>query len=143
MTASNSATSLFNHYITKYKDYSMIFKLPKLFKKQTLQNILENDLRTTRSQLILASKQLIEARAIVELGKALTTDVAKNIQSVCKDAIPLVYADIASEKQYDELYREAQLKLLTDTVDFEVKEANFHMLCARYIRLSGAVKYGS
>lgn len=141
--ASNSATSLFNHYITKYKDYSMIFKLPKLFKKQTLQNILANDLQTTRTQLILASKQLIEARAIVELSKALTSDVAKNIESMCKDALALVYNDIASEKLYHELCREAQLKLLTDIVDFEVKEANFHMLCTRYIRLSKAVKNGS
>lgn len=121
----------------------MIFKLPKLFKKQTLQNILENDLQTTRNQLILASKQLIEARAMVELGKALTSDVAKNIEAVCKDALPLVYNDIASEKQYHELRQEAQLKLLTDIVDFEVREANFHMLCARYIRLSEAVKNGS
>ena len=121
----------------------MIFKLPKLFKKQTLQNILENDLHTTRTQLILASKQLIEARAIVELGKALTSDVAKNIESTCKDTLPLVYNDIASEKLYHELCREAQLKLLTDIVDFEVKEANFHMLCTRYIRLSKAVKNGS
>lgn len=121
----------------------MIFKLPKLFKKQTLQNILENDLQTTRSQLILASKQLIEARAMVELGKALTTDVAKNIEAVCKDALPQVYCDIISEKQYHELGQEAQLKLLTDIVDFEVKEANFRMLCARYIRLSKAVKNGS
>lgn len=121
----------------------MIFKLPKLFKKQTLQNILENDLQTTRSQLILASKQLIEARAMVELGKALTSDVAKNIESMCKDALPLVHIDIAGEKQYHELRQEAQLKLLTDIVDFEVKEANFMMLCARYIRLSEAVKNGS
>ena len=147
--ASNSATSLFNHYITKYKDYSMIFKLPKLlklpkmFKKQTLTDILENDLATTKSQLILASKHLIEARAMVELGKALTSDVAKNIESLCKDALPLVHSDIASEKQYHELRQEAQLKLLTDMVDFEVKEANFHMLCTRYIRLSKAVKNGS
>lgn len=121
----------------------MIFKLPKLFKKQTLQNILENDLQTTRNQLILASKQLIEARAMVELGKALTSDVAKNIEAVCKDALPLVHIDIAGEKQYHDLCGAAQLKMLTDIVDFEVKEANFRMLCARYIRLSEAVKNGS
>ena len=80
---------------------------------------------------------------MVEVGKALTSDVAKNIESMCKDALPLVYNDIASEKQYHELRQEAQLKLLTDTVDFEVKEANFVMLCSRYARLSEAVKNGS
>lgn len=121
----------------------MIFKLPKLFKKQTLQNILENDLQTTRNQLILASKQLIEARAILGLSKFLTYDVVKSIEAVCKDALPLVYDDITSEKQYHELHQEAQLNLLKDTVYFEVKEANFHMLCTRYIRLSEAVKNGS
>ena len=118
----------------------MISKLRKLFKKQTTKTLLQNDLQVTTNRLIEASKELIEAEAIVAAGTAICDGLIANAVKAIEPTSPNVYFELSSEKVFHSIRDAAKLKLLNDTANLEVTRANFEMLCKRYIRLSEAVK---